>query len=399
MRAWTRSGAAVLLGFTLVACSGSGQGPDPSVSTTAEPSPSPTSPGSPSALPWPAPPASSVQAENAAAMLAEMQRWVEAGFLPGATAAVVSPLGQWAGAVGVDGQGAPLEPASGMALAKITQTFVAAEALLLAEQGKLDLDAPASTYLPVPQLANGATTRQLLGHRAGIPDPGPEPYAAIFTAPDVRWSTEQFLAPIPEASDPPGEKYYEDATNYVLAGLVVEKVSGRTTAAAIDEDLWTPLGLERLAYQDEQSLPEPIAAPGQDENLPQGQTGRPYLPFRSIASLIAASHGVAGDAASVARWGYALYGGQVLTPDSVAQLIDFDQDVGPGYGLATEDFTQPFFFRWGLEGYGVPTGTVGYRSVLAIYPEHQLSVAILTPSAVDVIPYVRHLINAGQLRQ
>ena len=53
---------------------------------------------------------------------------------------------------------------------------MAAEALLLAEQGELDLDAPASTYLPVPQLANGATMRHLLGHRAGIPDPGQEPY-------------------------------------------------------------------------------------------------------------------------------------------------------------------------------------------------------------------------------
>lgn len=397
MRAWTRSCVALLLGLTLGACTGSGQGADPGNDTAT--GPSPTSSSSSGAVPWPAPPASSLPAEKAEAMLAEMQRWVDAGFLPGATAAVVSPLGEWTGAVGVDGQGATLEPASGMALAQITQTFVAAEALLLSEQGKLDLDAPASTYLPVPQLANGATLRQLLGHRSGIPDPGPEPYAAIFTAPDEHWSTEQFLAPVPEASEPPGEKFYEDTTNYVLAGLVVEKASGRSTAVAIDEDLWTPLGLDRLAYQDEQSLPEPIAAPGQDEDLPQGQTGRPYLPFRSLVSLIAASHGVAGDAASVARWGYALYGGQVLTPKSVAQLTDFDQDVGAGYGLATVDFTQPFFFRWGLEGYGIPTGTVGYRSVLAIYPEDQLSVAILTPSTVDVIPYVRHLINAGQLRQ
>jgi len=332
-------------------------------------------------------------------MATELKRWVQEKYLPGVTAAVVSPRGAWTAAAGVDGQGARLEANSGMALGQVTQTFVAAEALLLAEQGRLDLDVPASTYVPVPQLANGATTRQLLGHRAGIPDPGHEPYASVFTAPAARWSTEQFLAPVPKSSASPGQKFYQDTTNYVLAGLVVEKASGRSAATAIDADLWTPLGLSRLAYQDEQVLPEPIAAPGEDMNLPRGQTGRPYLPFRSLASLISASHGVAGDAASVARWGYALYGGHVLTPDSIAQMTDFDHVVDPGHGLATIDFTQPYWFQWSIDGYGTPGGTVGYRSVLAVYPDQQLSVAILTPSNVDVLPYVQHLVKTGSLLQ
>jgi len=41
----------------------------------------------------------------------------------------------------------------------------------------------------------------------------------------------------------------------------------------------------------------------------------------------------------------------------------------------------------------------GHRSVLAVYPEHRLSVAILMPSAADVLPYVRYLVNAGSLLQ
>ena len=117
-------------------------------------------------------------------MLAEMQRWVDKGLMPGATAAVVSPHGVWTAAVGVDGQDKRLEPASGASLGHITQSFVAAEALLLAEH----LDAPARAYVPVPQLANGATTRQLLSHRSGIPDPGPGPYASVFTNTEAHWS-------------------------------------------------------------------------------------------------------------------------------------------------------------------------------------------------------------------
>jgi D-alanyl-D-alanine carboxypeptidase len=338
-------------------------------------------------------------AERSTKMLAEMQRWVDKELMPGATAAVISPHGVWTAAVGVDGQAKPLEPTSGAALGHVTQTFVAAEALLLAEQGKLDLDAPARRYVPVPQLANGATTRQLLSHRAGIPDPGFGPYAAVFTDTDAHWSPRKYLEPVARATAAPGQKFYEDSTNYVLAGLVVAKASGRGTAAAVDADLWTPLGLERLAFQDEQTLPEPIAAPGEDKEVPGNQSGRPYLPYRSIASAIAAAQGAAGDAASMAQWGYALYGGQVLNADSVAQMLDFDQPDGKRFGLGTIDFTAPNWTQWHIEGYGMRGGMPGYRSVLAVYPEQHMSIAILTPSTVDVLPYVRYLVSAGSLLQ
>lgn len=200
-------------------------------------------------------------------MLAQMKGWVDAGLVPGMTAAIVSPRGTWTAAVGVDGQGVALEPASGMALAHLTQSFVAAEALLLAECGKLDLDAPASTYVDLPQLANGTTLPQLLAHRSGIHDPAEEAYAKLYTSPDTHWSTQRALAPVPRATAAPDETFSEEAVNYLLAGLVLDKAAGRSTSAAIDADLWTPLGLERLAFQDEQTLAEPIAAPGQDEVL------------------------------------------------------------------------------------------------------------------------------------
>ena len=391
----TRGGAAALLGIMLAACTGPDPGAAPvTPSAAASESPAVTSPG---VLPWPAAPTSALPPERAARMVVEMQRWVDEKFMPGATAAVVSPDGVWTSAVGVDGQGATLKPDSGMALGEVTQTFVAAEALLLAEQGKLDLDVPASTLVSVPQLANQATTRQLLSHRAAIPDPGEEPYAAVFTAPDTAWSAEQFLEPVPKPTETPGMAFLEHPANYVLAGLVVEEASGRDSATAIDEDLWTPLGLARLAYQDTQTLPEPIAAPGEDDNIPEGQSGRPYLPFRSFVSAISASHGVAGDAASVAQWGYDLYGGQILKPDSVAQLTDFDYPDGARYGIATIDFTGSNWDQYSIDGYGSRAAAPGYRSVLAVYPSNHLSVAILTPSAVDVLPYVRYLVNAGSL--
>ena len=320
-----------------------------------------------SALPWPAAPTSTLAADRASKMVAEMQRWVDKELMPGATAAVVSPEGTWAAAVGVDGQGTKLEPTSGLALGQVTQTFVAAEALLLAEQGKLDLDAPAASWCPsrswptVPRPATCSATGPQCPSRG-------DPYAAVFTAPDTAWSAEQFLSQFPRPPLHQGRRSPRTRRTTSWPAWSWNRRPGRTAADAIKADLWTPLGLQRLAYQDAQQLPEPIAAPGEDEDLPNGQTGRPYLPFRSFVSAIAASHGVAGDAASVATWGYDLYGGQILKPASVAQLIDFDYPDGRRFGMATIDFTGRNWDQYSIDGYGMRAATPGYRSVLAVYP-------------------------------
>lgn len=396
MRSALPLGVAVLAVAAMAGCTGGSPGDANAGSgtpTVARDSAS-TSAGT---LPWPDAPTTPFAADRSAKMLAEVRRWVDKGLVPGVTAAVVTPQGRWTGAAGVDGRGKPVEAASGMSLGHITQTFVAAEALLLAEQGALDLDAPARRYVAIPQLANGATTRQLLGHRAAIPDPGFGPYKSVFTDTEAHWSPQRYLEPIARATAPPGKTFYEDSTNYVLAGLVVQTAAGRPTGTAITDDLWTPLGLSRLAYQDQQQLPEPIAAPGEDPEVPGRRSGRPYLPYRSIASAVAAFQGVAGDAASTALWGYELYGGQVLSAESLAEMTDFDQGDPHRYGLGTIDFTAPYWFKWHIEGYGMRGGMPGYRSVLAVYPAHRMSIAILTPSTVDVLPYVRYLVLAGSL--
>ena len=328
-------------------------------------------------------------------MQAEIERWVDTGLLPGVTAAVATAQGVWSGAAGVDGLGARLEPRSGMALASITKTFTAAEVMLLAERGKVDLDAAASAYLPMPQLANGTTVRQLLAQRAAIPDPGDKPYASVLTEPGAHWSPQRFLVPVAKATEVPGQRFYYDNTNYVLLGLVIEKVTGTDTATALSQDLWKPLGLNRLAYQDQQRLAPPLARPGQDELLPNGARDQPYVPFRSLASAVGAAGGVAGDAESVARWGYALYGARLLRPETVAQMTDFaDQD---GYGLGTRDFTAGVYARWNIDALGHDGETIGYRTVMAVFPDHQLCVAILTPSTVLTGPYVQYLVKAGTL--
>ncbi len=393
-RRWAgRRGLAIGVLLAVTACTGCSATPDraPVAAGTGRPGEVARPPGG---LPWPELPASRLPASTVAPMQQEMQRWVDKGLLPGVTAAVATDHGVWSGAAGVDGAGTALTPDSGMALGGVTVTFTAAEVMLLAEQGKVDLDAPASTYVPVPQVANGVTVRQLLAQRAGIPDPGFAAYQKALSDLDRHWSPQDYLGPVDTATQAPGERFYYDDTNYVLLGLVIDAARGTDTATALRQDLWQPLGLRRLAYQDQEVLAAPLARPGADELLPDGAPGGPVIPARSFASAVGASGGVAGDAESTARWGYALYGAQVLRPESVRQMTE-DGD-GDGYGLGTVDFTVRYQ-RASIDGIGHAGGMPGYRSVLAVYPDRQVSVAILTPSTVDAVPFVKWLVAAGKL--
>lgn len=197
---------------------------EPAVGPTSSPS---TSASDSTGLPWPAIRSERLPADEVLALRRELSRWVQEGFVKGVTAAVVTPRGVWSSASGVDGAGATLDARAGMALGEITMTFVAAEVMLLAERGKVDLDRPASTYLGSPLLSNGATVRQLLSQRSGIR--GSWDFEAVAAKPDTRWTPEQLLATSKTPSTAPGGDYRYADENYALLGLLAAKVGARTS--------------------------------------------------------------------------------------------------------------------------------------------------------------------------
>jgi len=277
----------------------------------------------------------------------------------------------------------------------ITQAFTAAEVMLLAEQGEIDLDAPASTYVPLPQVANGATVRHLLSQRSAVSDPGWDDYfAELLAAPDEHFASETFLASGPEATDPPGESFTGDITNYETLGLVIEEVTGEDLADVLRRDLWAPLHLPRLVLQDKQKPSPPVALPGDDDELPEGIEDVSYVPFRSVVSAIPASTGAAGDAESVARWGYLLYGAHLLTPETVAQMTDFADD---DYGLGAFDCSTRILESPSIDCVGHEGEFMGYSVALVVVPSARTSVVVLSPSANKAYGFVKWLVSAGNL--
>ena len=120
-----------------------------------------------------------------------IEQWVADGNGTGVTAAVVSPAGSWSGAAGVDAAGMPLLPESAMSIANITKTFTAAQVVLLADEGLVDLDQPISDFVTLPFDTHGATVRQVLSMRSGFPvDPIDDIMAAVSTDPGRSWTRQ-----------------------------------------------------------------------------------------------------------------------------------------------------------------------------------------------------------------
>jgi CubicO group peptidase (beta-lactamase class C family) len=304
---------------------------------------------------------------------------------PGITAAVVTSRGSWSGAAGTGGDGIPLAADAMMNIASITKTFTAAEVIHLSQQGTVDLDAPASQYLDHPLLVRHPTVRQLLSMQSGIPEFTKEPFvAAVMATPSKSWTSPESLSYANGQLATPGTGFTYTNSNYLLLGLLIEKVTNTTYAAALHRDLLHGTTVWRVAVQDNEAPTPPLGAPSKDAGaLPSD----PYLPTRAWASSTTAAGGIAADAASVARWGYDLYGGRLLPPYAVREMTT----AGPGgYGLGTEVAPLP---NLGTdEGHiGV---TAGYTSALIVVPERQTAVSVLIPHDSDAHRIASMLVTA-----
>ena len=147
--------------------------------------------------------------------------------------------------------GAGLRGDEGFRLASITKTYVAATALRLHEEGRLDLQAPIGRHLPGDWMellqsdgykTEAITVRHLLSHTGGLADhaQAPQFVATLKADPQTRWTREGDLHHLVEWTDPvaaPGEKFAYSDTGYILLGAIIERITAQTLAQAVREQL------------------------------------------------------------------------------------------------------------------------------------------------------------------
>src|SRR5437016_9668416 len=119
----------------------------------------------------------------------------------------------------------PATPAMRYSVGSISKQFTAAAVLMLREQGKLSLDDKVGKYVPDLTRANEITIRQLLSHTSGYQDYWPQDYVMPgILQPTNAEKIMDMWARKPLDFDP-GTKWQYSNTNYVIAGVIVEKIA------------------------------------------------------------------------------------------------------------------------------------------------------------------------------
>jgi D-alanyl-D-alanine carboxypeptidase len=146
---------------------------------------------------------------------------------------------------------APFVPETRVRVASITKTFVAAAILQLVTERRVDLDAPVETYLPGVIRGEGIdgfaiTVRQLLRHQSGLPEyfdeNTPPPTSPVAPRELLSWALAK---PVPH---PPTSVPVYTNTNYIVAGLILEAVTGRPAVDEITRRIIEPLGLTHTYF-------------------------------------------------------------------------------------------------------------------------------------------------------
>lgn len=182
---------------------------------------------------------------------------VELGF-PAALASVTTPDGDhddYVAGVGDIATGAPVPVDGEVRAGSNTKTFTAVVILQLVQEGLIDLDTPVETYLPSlvrGEAIDGATitVRQLLQHTSGLPEYTNGIAADIEKIQHAYTSPRDLLdlALSQPAHFAPGERWEYSNTNYLLLGLMIERITQRPLFEQVTDRIIDPLGLEHTYF-------------------------------------------------------------------------------------------------------------------------------------------------------
>ena len=265
----------------------------------------------------------------------------------------------------------PATPETDYRLASISKQFTAMAIMLLARDGKLRYDQPVRDILPeLPAAARDVTIRHLLNHTSGLwdyEDLVPDTRTAQLNDGDVL----ALLAPIDSLYFPAGSAYRYSNSGYVLLGLIVERVSGKTFPAFLRTRIFAPLGMTATVAHIEGSDTVPHRAYGYSP-----RAGGFTATDQSVTSATLGDGGIYTNVDDMVRWDRALYGTDLV--DAATLKVATTPPVLPA-GAQTE-----YGFGWFVDTYRGEkrwrhTGsTSGFSNAIQRLPDRHLTVVVLT---------------------
>jgi len=265
----------------------------------------------------------------------------------------------------------PAKPEMRYSVGSISKQFTAAAILLLQEEGKLFLDDKVGKFIPGITRANEVTIRQLLSHTSGYQDYWPQDYLMpMMVQPVTAQKILDTWARKPLDFEP-GTKWQYSNTNYVIAGLIVEKASGEPLLQFLQQKIFAPLNMKSVADVDRAKLGDTDPTGYQRYAL---APPRP-APKEGSGWLFAAGE-LAMPAEDLAKWDISIIDQKLLKPASYQEFeteVLLKNGLGTHYGLGL-NVRSEFGHRSLSHGGEV----MGFTSDNLIFPDERVAVLVLT---------------------
>src|ERR1051326_2836669 len=265
----------------------------------------------------------------------------------------------------------PAKPEMRYSIGSISKQFTATAILLLQEQGKLSLDDKVAKFVPDLTRANEVTIRQLLSHTSGYQDFWPQDYAMPFVLqPTTSQKIMDRWAKIPLHFEPGTKRQYSN-TNYVIAGVIIEKVPRMPLLQFLREKIFAPLQMKSVTDTDQQKLPD---------SDPTGYLRYALGPLRPAPKegkgwLFAAGE-LAMTPQDLAKWDISIIDQKILKPESYRELateVLLRNGLGTHYGLGV-DVNSQAAHRVLSHGGEVS----GFTAQNTVFPDERAAIVVLT---------------------
>ncbi|MFC9330682.1 serine hydrolase domain-containing protein [Kitasatospora sp. NPDC057015] len=294
--------------------------------------------------------------------------------VPGVTVGLWFPgRGSYVRSTGVADKatGAPMKPGLNMRIGSETKTFTATAVLELVDDGLVGLDDPIAGYLDGVPDGGNITVRQLLEMRSGLFSYSADPdfVQALLSDPTRPFTPQELLAYAFRHPNvfAPGTAFQYSNTNYILLGLLVEKLSGTPLADFIHQRVTGPAHLRRTLFPTGAEFPSPHAHGYTDQTL----TGEVADTTDWNPSWGWAAGAMISNLSDLHRWARVVATGTLLSPATQAErekFITVPGFDGAGYGLGLFD----------THGWIGHNGSLpGYESVTMYLPEQKATMVIL----------------------
>lgn len=230
----------------------------------------------------------------------------------------------------------------------ITKNFTAVTLLLLQEDGKIDLDQTIDKWFPDFEKGDKITVRMLLNHTSGIQE-----MTEILDPEDIvenvngRFNFE------------PGTSWAYINANFVLAGLIINQVAGKPAHEVIREKIIDPLKLTHTFMKGYEDYPKDT------KSTPHAYDAHGNIVPYEYPHKAWTAGALVSNVEDLFKYGYALFHGQILSKESMDQMLDIVKLLGePVYGLGTQ-----YGKGSHSEFYGHGGDVFSSHSMLYYYPE------------------------------